>query len=53
VWLKNNNRHYSDVTIEFNALSTLPADGSIFNDLCSYDVDDKAKDKASLDDSPD
>jgi len=53
IWLKNNNKHYKDITINFDALSTLPADGSIFNDLCSYDVDDKAEDEAGLDDGPD
>ena len=53
IWLKHNNRHYTDITIDYDALSTLPADGSIFNDLRSYNIDDEPEDKSGLDDGLD
>ena len=51
VWLKNNNRHHTDITIDCDALDYLPVDGSACNQLrsCSLDDDDSDEDGALAD----
>ena len=53
VWLKENNRNYRDIIIDFDALNNLPIDGSIYHDLRSYSLEDEAEEDGSLEAGPD
>ena len=38
--MKSNNPHYHDISIDYNVLQNLPSDGSIFEELKSYNIED-------------
>ena len=51
--MKSNKKHYQDIIIDYDALNLLSSDGSIFNDLHTYDIDnDIHKEEGGLEDSP-
>ena len=52
VWLKNNNRHYHDITIDYDALGLLPEDDSIHVSLRLHDIDDEDEEESGYDDGP-
>ena len=50
VFLKNNNKHYKDIQIDYEVLQTLPVNGFIYDSLRSYnDTDDGDDDDDSID----
>ena len=51
VSLKNNNRHYADITIDYDALNTLPYDSSTYDSLSSCSLDDDLEEDGALEDS--
>ena len=51
--MKSNNKHYQDIIIDYDALNLLSSDGSIFNDLHTYDVDNNMhEEEGGLEDGP-
>ena len=49
VWLKQNSSNYADIIIDMDALSQLPIDGTMFDQLRSYDEIDDVNDETDAD----
>ncbi|KAK3907153.1 ATP-dependent DNA helicase [Frankliniella fusca] len=56
IWLKQNNPYYSDITIDYQNLDTLPVDGNVFdkvNKMDQFEKDQSETDEENIDDNND